>query len=252
MPTALITGATAGLGAEFTRRLAGDGYDLVLVARDKARLERCAEQIRDRDGVGVEILPADLTDAEQCRTVESRLAEADRPVDLLINNAGFGLSTSFLRSSADDEERMLSVLVRAVLRLTHAAVTAMAARGSGAVVNVSSVAGFVPTGTYSAAKAYVTTFSRSVAAQVGRRGVRVMALCPGYTHTEFHERAGIDRAGVSGRMWLTAERVVDEALRDLRRGKVVSIPGRRYHAIATAARLAPPGLVDRVRARRRT
>lgn len=250
MPTALITGATSGLGAEFARRLSVDGYDLVLVARDKGRLELTAEQLRGAAGVEVEVLPADLTDAAQCLDVERRLADPARPVDLLVNNAGFALPTSFHRSSADDEERMFDVLVRAPMRLTHAAVTAMLPRGSGSVINVASVAGFLPGGTYGAAKAYVIAFSRSLALRLGRKGVRVMALCPGYTHTEFHQRAEFDKSAVPGWMWLTAQRVVDEGLRDLDRGVVVSVPGRRYKALVLAARLVPPGLVNRVVGRR--
>jgi uncharacterized protein len=250
MPTALITGATSGLGAEFARQLAGQGHDLVIVARDKARLEQSAEQIRDRAGVEVEVLPADLADPEQCREVERRLADADRPVEMLVNNAGFGLATYFHRSSADDEERMLDVLVRAPVRLTHAAVTAMVPRGSGSVVNVASVAGFLPGGTYGAAKAYMIAFSRSIAARLRRKGVRVMVLCPGYTHTEFHQRAEIDKTQVPGWMWLTAEGVVEHGLHDLRRGVVVSIPGRQYQAIVQALRLAPPRLVSRIAGRR--
>jgi uncharacterized protein len=249
MPTALVTGATAGLGAEFARRLAAEGQDLVLVARDKARLDQRAEELRGRYGVQVEVLAADLADDAGCTDVETRLGDSERPVDVLVNNAGFALPTGFVRSSADDEDRMLQVLVRAVVRLTHAAAEAMATRGRGEIVNVSSVAGFIPGGTYSAAKTYVTAFTESVAAQLRRRGVRICAVCPGYTHTEFHQRAQVDKGSIPSWMWLDAERVVDEGLRDLRKGVVVSIPSRRYKAISALVRHVPRALLRRVVAR---
>ena len=246
MSTALVTGATAGLGAEFARRLASEGYGLVLVARHKDRLDERAEELRGEYGVEVEVLPADLADADQCARVEERLSDTVRPVDFLVNDAGFALPTGFLRSSADDEERMLQVLVRAVVRLTHAASHAMAERGQGDIVNVSSVAGFLPGGTYGAAKAYVTAFSESVATRLEKKGVRVLALCPGFTHTEFHQRADIDKTTVPRWMWLTPERVVNEGLRDLRRGKVVSIPSHRYQAIIMATHMLPRPLLRRL------
>jgi uncharacterized protein len=197
----------------------------------------------------VEVLPADLTDDAGCADVEARLGDTERPVDLLVNNAGFALPTGFVRSTADDEDRMLRVLVRAVVRLTHAAAEAMATRGRGEIVNVSSVAGFIPGGTYGAAKTYVTAFTESVASQLRRRGVRVCAVCPGYTHTEFHLRAEFDKGSVPSWMWLDATRVVDEGLRDLRKGAVVSIPSRRYKVISAFVRHVPRGLLRRVVAR---
>jgi len=246
MSTALVTGATAGLGAEFARHLAGEGYDLVLVARQRKRLEESAAELREAHGVRVEVLTANLADPDQCARVEDRLSDQERPVDFLVNDAGFALSTGFLRSSADDEERMLQVMVRAVVRLTHAAARAMVERGHGDVINVSSVAGFLPGGTYGAAKAYVTAFSESVAARLGAKGVRVTALCPGFTHTEFHERAHIDKSRVPGWMWLSAERVVNDGLRDMRRGKVVSIPSHRYQVIVLATHMLPRPLLRRL------
>jgi short-subunit dehydrogenase len=251
MPTALVTGATAGIGAAFARRLATEHHDLVLVARDAARLESFAATLRAPGDVVVEILPADLTTEAGCAAVEARLADPERPVDILVNNAGIGLRTGFLDHDVETEQRLLDLNVRAVLRLTHAAVRGMVARGRGDVVNVSSVAGFAPMGgTYSASKAWVTSFSESLHAAVRGRGVRVVAVCPGYVRTEFHERAGIDVGDRTGPLWLDADRVVRDALHDLRRGRAVSVPSVQYKALAGMLRHLPHGLL-RVGASRR-
>jgi short-subunit dehydrogenase len=244
MGTALITGATAGIGAAFADRLARDGQDLVLVARDEARLGETADLLRRVYAVDVEVLPADLADDAGCAKVEQRLADPARPVDLLVNNAGFTVGTRFLRSDIANEELMLRVLVRAVLRLTHAALPGMVERGKGAVINVSSVAAWRPAGTYAAAKAWVTSFTEGLVGQVAGSGVRIMALSPGYTLTEFHDRAGVRKPWPRW-MWLPAERVVDDGLRDLRRGVVVSVPSARYKLIAFAAKHARGSFVRR-------
>ena len=251
MPTALVTGATAGIGAAFARRLAAEHHDLVLVARDAGRLESFADTLRTQ--VAVEVLPADLTTAEGCAAVEARLDDADRPVDVLVNNAGIGLSGSFLTNSVDDEQRMLDLNVRAVMRLTHAALRGMVSRGRGDVVNVSSVAGFGPLAagsTYGATKAWVTNFSESMHAAVRRDGVRVVALCPGFVRTEFHERAGIEVGDRSGPLWLDADRVVRDALSDLRRGRAVSVPSVQYKLVSGVIRHLPHSLLRVATARR--
>jgi short-subunit dehydrogenase len=245
MSTALITGPTSGIGNAFARRLAADGHDLVLVSRDSVRLEELAHGLRSTYGVDVEVLVADLGDDEGCRSIEKRLSDG-AAIDLLVNNAGFSLNTRFVTGDIEDEEAMLRVLVRAVLRLTRAAVPGMISRGHGAVINVSSVAGFVPQGTYSAAKAWVTAFSQGLAGDLAGTGVRVMALCPGYTHTEFHARAGHDMSKTPNWLWLNAQQVVDDALRDLRRGAAVSVPGAQYKTIVALARHAPVQTLNRV------
>ena len=238
-PTALVTGATAGLGPGFPEALAGRGHDLVLVARDASRLERVAEELREQRGGAVETVPADLTDRAQLRRVEERLADRERPVDLLVNNAGFGLKRRFLDNDVEEEQAMLDVLVTAVLRLSHAALGSMVARGSGGIINVSSVAGWLPRGTYSAAKAYVTQLSVWADLTYRDSGVTVMALCPGFVRTEFHERMDVGRDAVPSWLWLDTDAVVREALRDFDRGRSVSVPDARYKVLAAAARLTP-------------
>ena len=243
--TALVTGPTAGIGAAFARQLAERGHDLVLVARDQARLNALADELRSRYGVEAEVLVADLADREQLARVEGRVADPDRPVHVLVNNAGFGHKRPFLENSVEDEQQMLDVLVTAVLRLTHAALGAMVARGDGQIVNVSSIAGYLPRGTYSAAKAYVTSLSRCADATYRDRGVRVMALLPGFTKTEFHARMDVSRRSAPSWMWLDADRVVREALADLDAGRPVSIPSRRYKALAALSRVVPLRVLTR-------
>ncbi|GAA3540364.1 SDR family NAD(P)-dependent oxidoreductase [Nocardioides daeguensis] len=247
MPTALVTGATAGIGLEFARQIAARGDDLVLVARDEVRLASVAEELRSSYGVGVEVLSADLTSAEALARVEARLADRSAPVDLLVNNAGFGLKERFLDNPVDVEQAQQDVLVRAVLRLTHAALGGMVERGHGGVINVSSVAAFLPRGTYSAAKAWVNSFSAWAHQEYAAQGVTVMALCPGFVRTEFHQRLGVDREASAPRLlWLEPDRLVRDALADFDRGRAMSIPSKRYKAIVTASRLVPRSALQRL------
>lgn len=241
MTTAVVTGATVGLGAAFARRLARGGHHLVLVARDTDALERRAAELHDRYGVEATALPADLTTDAGIAAVEERLADRGRPVGVLVNNAGFGLRGTYLQAPLDDELRMLKLHCEAVLRLTTAAAGAMRERGRGVVVNVASVAAFVPRGTYGASKAWVVQFTQGAARELAGSGVRLMALCPGFVRTEFHQRAGMGTGNVPGWMWLDADRVVGAALRDLARGRTVSIPDIRYKTLVGALKLVPRG-----------
>ncbi|MGN9844644.1 SDR family NAD(P)-dependent oxidoreductase [Nonomuraea sp. H19] len=246
MPTALITGATAGIGAAFARRLAAEAFSLVLVSRDESRLNEAADQLKLRYGVRVEVLPADLTTDEGLATVESRIRDG---VDLLVNNAGFGHPGGFPDVPVEDEVRMLKLHCEAVLRLTLAALPGMIERDRGAVINVASVAAFFTRGTYSASKAWVVNFSESAAAELGNPRIKIMALCPGFVRTEFHERASMDTSGIPGFLWLKADDVVRAAMRDLAVGKRVSVPDPRYKAIVAIGKLVPRGLQAQVSAR---
>jgi short-subunit dehydrogenase len=245
-PLALITGATAGIGATFARHLAESGHDLILVARDAERLAAASAQLQT-SGVRVEHLSADLTDPAGLDAVAHVVAE--RPVDLLVNNAGIGLNKSFLKSTVDDEMHLLKLNVVAVMRLTHAAVPGMVQRGKGSIINVSSVAGFaatMPGSTYPASKAWVTSFSETVGMLARPRGVHVMALCPGFTRTEFHQRAGIAAGQMPDWVWLRADDVVRQGLRDLRKGKLVSVPSLRYKVAVGALKVTPRAVLHRV------
>lgn len=248
MTTALVTGASAGLGAEFARQLAASGHDLVLVARTEARLRKLATALEAAHGVRTEVLPADLADRDDVERVARRVAGdgPTGPVDLLVNNAGFGLRTGFLDSDVAEEERMLDVMCRATLVLSHAAGRAMAARGHGGILTVSSVASFVAMGTYSAAKAWETVFSEGLAQELAPKGVAVTAVCPGFTRTEFHDRADMNMSHLPNSMWLDAERVVADALADLRRRRAISVPGRTYRALVGVLGATPRPVVARV------
>lgn len=239
MGTALITGASAGLGLEFAWQLATARHDVVLVARDAARLEHLAGQLRAAAGVQAEVLPADLSVREDLERVAERLRAEDEPVGLLVNNAGFGTGKGFLASEVTEEERALEVMVRGVMVLSHAAAGAMVRRGRGAILNVGSVAGLLASGTYSAHKAWVRTFTEALAVELAGTGVTATVLQPGFVRTEFHERGGIDMSALPEVAWLDAEDVVAQALADVRRGVVISTPSVRYRLAAGLVRTLP-------------
>ncbi|MDV9176892.1 SDR family oxidoreductase [Streptomyces sp. W16] len=243
MTTALITGSTAGIGAAFARRLAADGHNLVLVARNTERLGEQATELHDRHGIEAEVLTADLATDEGIETVAARLADRKNPVDLLVNNAGFGNKGRYLDVPMADELKMLKVHCEAVLRLTSAATEAMRERGRGGVVNVASVAAFVPRGTYGASKAWVVQFTQGAAKDLAGSGVRLMALAPGFVRTEFHERAGMGTDNIPNWMWLDADKLVAAALADLARGKSLSIPDPRYKALMGLVKITPQAVL---------
>ncbi|MDT0434186.1 MULTISPECIES: SDR family oxidoreductase [Streptomyces] len=249
MTTALITGSTAGIGAAFARRLAADGHNLVLVARDTGRLRDQATELHDRHGIEAEVLTADLATDEGIESVAARVSDRRSPVDLLINNAGFGNRGRYLDVPMADELRMLKVHCEAVLRLTSAATEAMRERGRGGVVNVSSVSAFVPRGTYGASKAWVVQFTQGAAKDLAGSGVRLMALCPGFVRTEFHERAGMGTDNIPGWMWLDADKVVAAGLQDLARGRSLSIPDPRYKALMGMVKVTPNALLGGITSR---
>jgi short-subunit dehydrogenase len=249
--TALITGATSGLGAEFARQLASQGYGLVLVARNVRRLEDFADTLRARYATQVEVLPADLVTDEGAETVAERLADVDRPVTMLVNNAGFGMKGNFADNELSDELEHVRIHTRTPLVLMHAALRTMGTIGGGRIINVASVAAFTPRGTYSAAKAFLVNFSRWANVFYRDRGISVTAICPGFVHTEFHDRMKVSKKSIPAWSWLNAEDVVRFGLTDALAGKSVSIPTTKYKVISTIARLAPDALVERIARRGR-
>jgi len=244
MVTALVTGASSGLGAEYARQLADRGADAVLVGRDGAALEAVAVQVRER-GRSAEVLVADLLDADALGTVTARLVDPRHPVEILVNNAGFGMSLAFERNDVEAEVRHLRLHDEIPLRLMHAALGPMLNRGHGRILNVASIAAFMPRSSYGAVKQFLVSFSRWANVTYGPRGVTVTAVCPGFVHTNFHERLGLPpgQEGIPGWMWLDAATVVRESLRDLARGRAVSVPSVRYRLIRRLLPLLPDRLV---------
>ena len=246
MGTALVTGATSGLGLEFAWQLAQARHDLVLVARTSERLRQVAEEMRQFAGVQVEVLQADLSQRDELELVAERLREPSKPVGLLVNNAGFGLGQRFVGGDLAREEQALDVMVRAVMVASHAAADAMVRRGRGAILNVSSVAAHNVVGTYSAHKDWVLRFTEGLAVELAGTGVTATALCPGLVHTGFHAAAGIDETQWKDLLWLDAERVVSDGLTAVRRGQVICTPSLRYRSANAILRLAPRWLVRRM------
>lgn len=247
---ALITGASAGIGEAFARLLADQGTDLVLVARRTDRLEALADELTARpDPVGVEILTADLGDHDGLNRVVNRLEDVTKPIDLLVNNAGFGTVGDFLDQDPDREASMIDVNIGAVHRLAHAAGTAMADRGGGGILNVSSIAGFTPSpksATYGATKAFVTSFSEALAVELGPQNVVVSCLCPGLTRTEFQEKADYRPSALPDLFWQSAEEVAEAGLAGIAQGRIRVVPGVHNRVTTGLARLTPGGVVRRV------
>ncbi|MBN1555512.1 MAG: SDR family oxidoreductase [Phycisphaerae bacterium] len=246
-PVALVTGASAGLGSVFARTLAKQGYDLILVARRAERLEALAAELAELGAAG-EVCPADLTKDADLARVEEKIRNCDR-LTMLVNNAGFGLDKLFHESDLAGQSAMARLHVLAPTHLTHAALPGMVSRGSGAVINVSSVAAWLQGAggvMYCATKAFLNSFTLSLAVELDGLGVRVQALCPGFTYTEFHDVLGMDRKLVPKFWWLDAQYVVDQSLRDLKRGKVISIPSARYKLLAGVFRAMPQWLMNRM------
>ncbi len=241
--TALITGASSGIGASFARQLASQGYDLILVARRLDRLQTLADELKQRFSVCVEPLCADLSDPADMSRLESRIAEHD-DLTLLVNNAGFGTVGSFVEVPIARHTEMIQVHVMATTRLCYAALPGFIQRGRGAIINVSSTAAFLPTHTtYSSTKSYLIFFSEALQRELEGTRIRVQALCPGLTHTEFHDRPEFKspRSLIQSApkfMWMSADDVVATSLRALHRGPVICIPGRMNQLLSAIARSA--------------
>lgn len=242
MTTALVTGATAGIGAEFARQLAARGHNLVLVARDAARLEASAAALR-ATGVSVEVMATDLADRAGVATVAARVGDPDRPVDVLVNNAGFGTVTSLGDADTSEQERALDVMATAPLVLGAAAASAMKRRGAGQIITVASLSAWITHGGYSAVKAYAKVWSEGLSIELAGTGVTATALCPGWVRTEFHERAGLAATGIPGWAWVDAERCVRECLAHADAGRVLSLPTKRWKLAAFGLQHAPRALV---------
>ncbi|HEU5485065.1 MAG TPA: SDR family oxidoreductase [Microlunatus sp.] len=243
MTTALVTGGTSGIGAAFARALAERGHDLVLVARDADRLAEAATQLTDRYDVEVEVLAADLGVRDEVARVAQRIESTEQPIDIVVNNAGFGVRTRIATEDTTVHERAIDVMIRAVLILSAAAGRTMKARGRGAIINVSSTAGYMTMGAYSAVKAWVTSFTEGLANELQNTGVQVTALCPGWVRTEFHERADINASRIPDSLWLDADRLVADCLVDVERHRVISMPSRRYRVLMFAAQHLPRSAV---------
>jgi short-subunit dehydrogenase len=239
MATALITGGTSGIGAAFSRALAARGHDLVLVARNADRLSEMSTELKERYAVSVETIVADLAVRDEVVGVAERLTSVERPIDMLINNAGFGIRAKLTDADTTPHEHGIDVMIKAVLILGAAAGRAMRERGAGTIINVSSTAGFLAMGSYSAIKAWVTTYTESVANELHGSGVTVTALCPGWVRTELHERANIKISSSFDLLWLDADRLVADCLEDVVGGKVISIPSKRYKLLMTICEYLP-------------
>jgi short-subunit dehydrogenase len=249
-PVALITGASAGLGVVFARKLAGRGYDLILTARRRERLEKLAAEISAASGVCCEALAADLGNSTELQTVEERIRGCDR-LELLVNNAGFGTMGSFLKGNVDEQELMIRVHITATMRLTRAVLDVMIPKRRGAIVSTSSMAAFETNPgsvNYSASKAWINRFTEGLDLELRAAGspIKVQALCPGFTYTEFHDVIHMDRGRIPKFLWLSAEFVVDASLEGLDRGQLIVIPGMRYRALKMIAGLAPKFLKRRM------
>lgn len=243
---ALVTGATAGIGLEFAKLLASERHNLVLVARDAPRLKKLASELENKYKIHCDVLVADLSIDSELEKVAKRISQVENRIEVLINNAGFSVNQSISNGDYAKEKSMLDVLVTAVLRLSHAAATQMRAHKSGEILIVSSVASFMAGGTYSSAKAWATNFAESLASEVNKYGVRVSALCPGFTHTEFHARAKFNKSEVPSWLWLDAKYVVQTGWRDHKRGRVISIPSIRYKLIVAFMRIVPRSFIRKI------
>ena len=246
MATALVTGATSGIGLAYARLLASEGFDLVIVARDLPRLNKLAKELSKVNKIKVQTLKADLTKPAQLAKVESRLANKVSPIAVLINNAGFGIKQSFIDSDLKREQELLDVLVTAPMRLTHAVLPTMIKQDNGIIVNVSSIASWIAGGTYSAAKSYLTVFSEYLNNELKGTRIKVSALCPGFTRTEFHERGKMRMSGLPNFMWLDADKLVAKSWKDANRNRSVSVPGLQYKILAIIAQYAPRPLVRKI------
>jgi uncharacterized protein len=248
-PVALVTGASSGIGEHLARELAVRGHDVVLVARDQNRLEALAQELEGAHGGVAEVLPADLTHTEQLEVIENRLHDRNAPIDVLVNNAGFGTFGLFHTLDLATEVREIQLNVVALVRLTHAAAAEMVPRGRGGILNVSSLAGFQPgplNATYGATKAFVTSFTEAVHEELKGTGVSVTVLCPGFTHTGFQETASAPANDVPGFMWQEADEVAKAGLDALAKNRATAIPGPLNKVLGGFSSVTPHAITRRI------
>ena len=238
---ALITGASSGIGWQFADLLAREGYDLVITARDTQRLNHLAGEFHQKYNRNIEVISADLTTDNGISLIENRIKDGD--IDVLINNAGYGLNQGFTKSDVIDEIAVLKILCEAPMRLAHASLPSMLAKNSGIIINVSSVAAWITGGHYSAMKSYLMVLSESLHTELAETAVKVCSLAPGFTHTEFHQRGQMKMDALPNFMWLNADNVVITAWEDAKAGKAISIPGRQYRFLYLLLGFAPRDLV---------
>ena len=241
---ALVTGATSGIGESFTRLLAENNYNIVLVARDLPRLQERARGLQEKFKVETHMIQADLATDEGCAAVEHYIA--NNQIDVLINNAGFGLNKAFTMSELNAEQQMFDVLIRTPMRLMHTALPGMKERNKGVIINVSSVAGFIAGGTYSASKSYLTVLSESLHTELAGTNIKISALCPGFTRTEFHQRGRMSMKGLPSFMWLDSDKLVAQSWSDALKGKAVSIPGWQYQLLVFVIHSLPRAIIRKV------
>lgn len=239
MPTALITGGTVGIGHAFAKTLAAKGYDLVLASRDEAGLKRVADVFQTQYGIKVEVIPTDLSIRDDVYRVANRIEDSDRPIDVLINNAGFAVHDSLLIKDISPHQRAMDVMCMAMLILSGAAGRTMKARGQGSILNIASSSAVITTGNYSAIKVWATVFTEALANELRGTGVQVMALLPGWVKTEFHTRGGVKAHNFPEFVWVDVDLLVHIALKDLARGRVLSVPTRRWAFMVWLGHVAP-------------
>lgn len=242
MASALITGGTSGIGLAFATLLAGEGHDLVLVARDQDRLDATASDLAQRHQITVETIAADLAVRADLDPIIERLGDAEHPIDVLVNNAGFGLNAKLLAIDTKVQEDAMAVMCTAVLILAGAAGRAMATRSRGTIINVASVSAWIVKGNYSAIKRWVITYTQALALELDGTGVQATAICPGWVKTELHERAGVSRPKLPAWAWIEPAEVASEALKAAARGKVVAVPTRRWRVAVWVLQHAPATL----------
>lgn len=246
MPTALVTGGTSGIGYAFCRHLASQGHDLVVVARNIERLNQVRDELSERFSHRVEILQADLNDRADLDAVIDRLTDPDRPVDVVVNDAGFGLNQSLLDPDIDLQARAMNVMCFAVLALSGAAGRVMRQRGHGIIINVSSVSAWIIKGNYSAIKRWVLTYTQALAAELEGTGVQATAVCPSWVKTDLHRRAGVKRPKLPSWAWVSPEQVASCALEAAERGRVVAIPTLKWRIAAAFLNYAPAAIPRKI------